>query len=332
MSTFKQISISKPTLSIVVPAHNESDGIIQSIKTIASFAKQCEPKNEIIVIDDGSSDNTFELITSFSKQNPDINLKAIKFSRNFGKESAILAGLKSSTGEAVITIDADLQHPPNLIVDMINCWKNGAMIVHGVKRNRDHDSKIAKMRARFFNILFSWLGGIDLSNASDFKLLDRRVVNTIVHQMPECKRFYRGLTSWVGYPSVKLEFNVAERIDGDGKWSLLGLLDLATTALVSFTSAPLRIVTILGFLFLVFGFVIGTITLAYWFMGEAVSGFTTTISTLLIIGSIIMISLGIIGEYISKIYDEIKNRPPYLIESTVKLNENKQDTEETDSN
>jgi hypothetical protein len=165
--------------------------------------------------------------------------------------------------------------------------------------------------------LVSKLGGVDLRNASDFKLLDRVVVNAIVQGLPERQRFYRGLSAWVGYRHTSVPFDVEARVQGQGKWTLWKLAELATTATVSFTSAPLRIVTILGLLTLGFGFAVGTEALIRWLQGQAVSGFTTMITTLLILGSFIMISLGIIGEYIAKIYDEIKARPPYLVESSV---------------
>jgi hypothetical protein len=161
------------------------------------------------------------------------------------------------------------------------------------------------------------MGGVNLDNSSDFKLLDRVVVDTITQALPERQRFYRGLTDWVGFSRERLLFDVEERASGAGKWSIRGLIGLAITAIVSFTSAPLRIVTGLGLATLVFGLLVAGEALWGWFQGRAVSGFTTTIFTLLIIGSFIMISLGIIGEYIAKIYDEIKRRPTYLIEHAV---------------
>jgi hypothetical protein len=163
------------------------------------------------------------------------------------------------------------------------------------------------------------LGGINMENSSDFKLLDRVVVDAIARQLPERQRFYRGLADWVGYRHASVPFDVEARAEGKGKWSLWKLVQLATTAIVSFTSAPLQIVTVLGVVTLVFAFGVAAEALVGWFQGRAVSGFTTTIITLLLLGSFIMISLGIIGEYIAKIYDEIKARPGYLIESAVGL-------------
>lgn len=270
---------------------------------------------EVIVVDDGSRDETFERVKELSLK--DGRIKGVRFTRNFGKEAALLAGLRVAAGEAVVTIDADLQHPPALIPQMIEEWRNGAMVVDAIKRSRESDGFVTRLRAGLFNSLLSKLGGINLRHASDFKLLDRLVVDAIARELPERQRFYRGLADWVGYPHASIPFDVEARAEGEGKWSLWKLVQLATTAIVSFTSAPLQIVTVLGILTLGLGVVVGADTLISWFQGRAVSGFATTIITLLIVGSFIMISLGIIGEYIAKIYDEIKARPAYLVERAV---------------
>jgi len=272
-------------------------------------------KLEIIVVDDGSRDETFERVKALAVNDP--RIKGLRFSRNFGKEAALLAGLRVARGEAIVTIDSDLQHPPALIPRMIEAWRDGAMVVDAVKRSRENDGVLTRIRAGLFNALVSKLGGINLRNASDFKLLDRTIVDAIARGLPEHQRFYRGLVDWVGYRHVTIPFDVEARAEGQGKWSVWKLVDLATTAIVSFTSAPLRIVTFLGMLTLLFGFAVGTEALIGWARGRAVSGFTTTITTLLVLGSLIMISLGIIGEYIAKIYDEIKGRPSYLVETAL---------------
>jgi glycosyltransferase involved in cell wall biosynthesis len=300
-------------LSVVVPAHNEALGIAHAVDVMLQALASCGMNLELIVVDDGSRDETFERVRDLSQK--DARIKGLRFTRNFGKEAALLAGLRVASGDAVVTIDSDLQHPPALIPQMIDAWRNGAMVVDAVKRSREKDGAFARMRAGLFNSFLSRLGGINLQNSSDFKLLDRIVVDAITRGLPEKQRFYRGLADWVGYPHASIPFDVGARAEGQGKWTLWKLMDLATTATVSFTSAPLRIVTILGMLTLVFGFVVAAEALIGWFQGRAVSGFTTTIITLLIVGSFIMISLGIIGEYIAKIYDEIKARPNYLVES-----------------
>jgi glycosyltransferase involved in cell wall biosynthesis len=306
------VAAKPPLISLVVPAHNEAQGIAHTVEVLRKLLEGQGVLWEILIVDDGSQDDTFSRVQALA--GADSRVKGLRLSRNFGKEAALLAGLKASRGDAVITLDADLQHPPSLIPDMLASWRQGAMIVHAVKRGREFDSPWARWRARLFNGLIKRLAGIDLDNASDFKLLDRRVVDVLVQQLPERSRFYRGLAEWVGYPSVRLEFDVADRAHGQSKWTLWGLVELATTALISFTSTPLRIVTVLGVFTLLFGALVATEALIGWFRGHAVSGFTTTIITLLIIGSVIMISLGVIGEYIAKIYDEIKARPVYLLQ------------------
>ena len=314
------MKMAKPLLSIVIPSHNEAAGIQHSIDEIEKVARQCQIAYEIVVVDDGSNDETYEKVIALVNKGRH-SLKAIKLSRNFGKEAALLAGLKNSKGGCVITMDADLQHPPEIIPELIKAWKDGAHIVSAVKDNRSQDGFIVRLRAKLFNALLSSLGGIDIRHSSDFKLLDREVVDVICYQFPEKIRFYRGLTDWVGYKHQTIPFTVASRNAGEGKWTLRSLIGLAATAIISFTSAPLRIVTILGFITLVFGFVVAADALWNWYNDVAVSGFTTIIGTLLIIGSFIMISLGIIGEYIAKIYDEIKARPAYLIEDQQGFNQ-----------
>jgi len=299
-------------VSVVIPAHNEADGIGIALSTIGEILQGCDVRYELIVVDDGSKDDTYARVSELNNQ--DKRIKGIRFSRNFGKESAILAGLKQARGDAVITIDADLQHPPQVIPQMIEDWRKGARVVHAVKEDRSEDSLVARGRAVIFNGILTKLGGIDIHNASDFKLLDRVAVDILVRQLPEHERFYRGLADWVGFSQTNVYFTVASRQVGESKWSLGALIELATTAIVSFTSTPLRIITILGFITLVFGFFVGIETLWSWFSGKAVSGFATIIITVLLLGSFIMISLGVIGEYIAKIYEEIKARPVFIVE------------------
>jgi glycosyltransferase involved in cell wall biosynthesis len=310
--------LAQALISVVLPAHNEEAGISRAFDVIGRTLDECGVSWEIIAVDDGSRDQTFAVISSITRN--DSRIRGIRFSRNFGKEAALLAGINAARGEAVITMDADLQHPPSVIPEMLEAWRAGAKVVHAVKRQRKHDSAVMRLRAWLFNKTISWLGGINIQNSSDFKLMDRVVVDVIARRLPERRRFFRGLADWVGYKNVEIPFDVAERSDGEGKWSFLGLVELALTALVSFTSAPLRIVTIMGLLTLALGLGLTIDTLWSWLQGRAVSGFATMILTQLIIGSFIMISLGIIGEYIAKIYEEVKARPVYIIDEHVGFN------------
>lgn len=311
----------RPVISAVIPAYNESQGIEITIKQVADILTGCVNSDwEIIVVDDGSNDDTYQQVCALSQL--DNRIKGIALSRNFGKEGALLAGLAHATGAAILTLDADRQHPPIFIPDMIAKWQAGADIVHAVKRSRTQDSAGQKAAAYCINHLISGLGGIDVKNSSDFKLLDRKIVNIIVYQLPEKQRFFRGLTSWIGFNEDYIYFDVAEREGDESKWSFLSLLELAITALISFTCAPLRIVTFLGVLTLVLGF--GVASEALWSLinNQTVSGYNTIIICVLLLGSFIMISLGIIGEYVAKIYDEVKARPHYLVKNSVGIDDN----------
>ncbi|MEI6269407.1 MAG: glycosyltransferase family 2 protein [Methylococcaceae bacterium] len=310
-----------PVISTVIPAYNESQGLQEAITKIAAILDACEKNWEIVIVDDGSSDQTYQQVVQLSKAEP--RIKGIALSRNFGKEAAMLAGLEYAKGEAVIILDADLQHPPSFIPEMIDKWRSGAQIVHAVKRSRKDDSAGKKAAAYCINQLISSLGGININNSSDFKLLDREIVDILVHRLPERERFFRGLTSWLGFAEEYIYFDVATRQGDESKWSFWSLLELAITALTSFTSLPLRIVTFLGFATLILGFFVAGDTILSLIKGQAVSGFATIIISLLLIGSFIMISLGIIGEYIAKIYEEVKARPHYLVKASVGIKDKK---------
>lgn len=303
--------------SVVIPAYNESLGIERAVTQVAEILSTCTRDWEIIVVDDGSRDQTYQKICRLSQAEP--RIKAIALSRNFGKEGAMFAGLEHATGRAIITIDADLQHPPKLIPELLEKWRNGAQIVHAVKRTRQEESIGKKATAYFINKMISSLGGINVHNSSDFKLLDKEIVDIIIHKLPERERFYRGITSWLGFSEEYIYFDVENRQDDESKWSFWTLLELSITALTSFTSLPLRIVTILGIATLFLGFAVASEAIWSLIKGQAVSGFATTIISLLLIGSFIMISLGIIGEYIAKIYEEVKRRPLYLMKASVGL-------------
>jgi len=306
--------VGKEKLSVVMPAFNEETGISRSVSRVMGVLADTNLQWEIIIVDDGSKDTTYDRICELAKL--DNRVIGVRLSRNFGKEAALLAGLRMATGDAAVTIDSDLQHPPELIKQMVAEWQNGAKIVHGVKGSRKSDSRMVRLRARIFNKLMKMTAGLDLYQTSDFKLLDRAAVKAIAEWLPERLRFYRGLAAWAGFPVAYVHFEVAEREDGRSKWSVVHLFGLAVTAYTSFTALPLRIITILGILTLALGITVGGEAFYSWTQGRAVSGFATIVMTLLILGSFTMISLGIIGEYIARIYEEVKKRPIYLIETS----------------
>ncbi len=301
-------------VSVVIPAYNEESIIERTVHAVREQLERSGVGFEILVVDDGSRDGTYGKVRRMSDAGGG-SVRGIRLSRNFGKEGAILAGLSSARGDAVITIDADLQQPPELIPGMIGRWRAGAKVVHAVKRERPGDTLLTRARAALFNRAMTRLGGIDMENASDYKLLDRVVVDLVVTELRERRRFYRGLAQWVGFEQESVPFDVAARTEGEGKFSLRALFDLGITAVVSFTTAPLRIVTFLGFITLGFAVVVGAEALWSVYRQESVAGFPTLLLAILLIGSAVMISLGIIGEYIAKIYEESKARPTYIVSS-----------------
>lgn len=297
-------------LSVIIPAFNEGNMIRESSAVISRLLKQEHIEYEMIYVDDGSVDRTWDEIDDICSRCPEV--KGISFSRNFGKEAAMFAGLEYAEGDCCVVIDCDLQHPPEVILDMYRLWMEGYEVVEGVKSDRGNEGLLHKLAAKVFYCIISGATGMDMSQASDFKLLDRKVVDALL-AMPEKQVFFRALSSWVGFKSTKTAFQVRERQAGETKWSAVSLVKYALNNISSFSAAPMQMVTVAGMLFLIFSAAMGIQTLALYVCGGALEGFTTVIILLLLIGSILMISLGVIGYYISKIYDEIKGRPRYIV-------------------
>lgn len=298
-------------LSVVLPTFREERGIERMLAVLEDVLSGMKQAFEVIVVDDGSPDRTFEVVSGLCPSRP--WLRAIRFSRNFGKEAALLAGLEAAQGDAVITMDADLQHPPASIPQLLSAWERGVQVVNGVKLDRSGDNFWYAAIADRVTGFIGRMTGIALRAASDFKLLDREVVNILIVNLTERERFFRGLSQWVGFRQEDVSFKVAVGTRLERNWTLGGLVRLTATALVSFTSAPLQIITGLGIATLLLAILVGSDALWSRISGDAVSGFTTLILTLLMVGSFIMISLGVLGAYIAKIYEEIKGRPIYLI-------------------
>lgn len=297
-------------LSVIIPSYNEQDNIQRTFQTINNILDQNHIPHEIIFVDDGSKDLTFTRIQELSLQSAQV--KGISFSRNFGKEAAIFAGLEAAGGACCLIMDCDLQHPPRLIPEMYNLWQEGYEVVEGVKASRGKESPLHTFSANAFYSIISKATGIDMSRASDFKLLDRKAMDALLI-MPERAPFFRALSSWVGFKSTVLPFEVQEREIGVSKWSVWSLVKYAVQNITSFSGAPMQLVSLLGFVMFFISVVLGIQSLYRYFTGTALEGFTTVILLQLIIGSVLMISLGIIGHYISRIYDEIKARPRYII-------------------
>jgi len=302
-------------ISVLIPVYNEGAEINKNIHIIHDLLVNNHIDHEFVLIDDGSDDDTWSHIRKTASEIRDV--RAVRFSRNFGKEAAICAGIDMVKGDACIIMDSDLQHPPAYIPEMVRLWRDeGYKIIEGVKASRGDEPLTNKLGAKLFYRIMKRLSGLELQDASDFKLLDATVVD-VCRSLGERNTFFRGIASWVGFKRTSIPFEVAQRSHGGSKWSLLKLISLSITAITSFTSAPLQLVTFMGIVFLIGSVILGIQTLYKYFSGIAVSGFTTVILLLLIIGSTLMISLGIIGTYIAKIFDEVKGRPRYIIADTI---------------
>lgn len=297
-------------LSIVLPAYNEEQNIANTARVLSELLEENGIDYELIFISDGSRDGTFPEIVKAAAANP--RIKGAEFSRNFGKEAGIFAGLDLTTGDAVIVMDCDLQHPPQVIPQMWEKWQNGAEVVEGIKSDRGRESLGHKLSAGLFYRIMSKLIKMDMNASSDFKLLDRKVVNVLL-ELPERNTFFRALSFWTGFRTESVSYEVQERQFGESKWSFFSLMRYAITNATSFSTLPLQVVTVAGLLFLLFSVVLAIQTLVKFLMGTAVEGFTTVILLLLIIGGLLMLSLGVIGHYIARIYEEVKGRPKYII-------------------
>ena len=304
----------KPFVSVVMPLHNEATGLPDSLAAVVAALRALGTPFEIVAVDDGSTDATWPIIAEAARG--DAGIRGLRLSRQFGKEAALCAGLASARGDVAVTIDGDLQHPPEVIGRLLEAWRDGADVVDGVKSAETSRSSLGRMQSRLFYGTLRALSGYDLKGASDFKLLDRRALEAYL-ALPERHVFYRGMVSWLGFRRAEVAFYAPAGRAGESKWGFAKLIRLALTAVTSFSSAPLHFITMLGFGFLLFALVLGGQTVWRKLNGSAVEGFTTVIVLLLIVGSAIMIGLGVIGEYVARIYDEVKARPRYVVaEST----------------
>lgn len=296
-------------ISLIIPAYNEADGLRAAIQSVLTHFPASHHL-ELLFVDDGSTDGSWKAIQALRQAHPFVS--ALRLSRNFGKEAALMAGLAACQGQAAIIMDADMQHPPSLLPAMIQAWEAGAEVVEGVKEARGDESFVSRFFAKNFYRLFRLASGLDLQNASDFRLLDRKVIDALL-ACQEQDPFFRGLSSWVGFERVQLPFEVAERQTGESRWSFGALLRLGLDALTSFSARPLHAIAWLGLLLLLGSLPLGLQTLVNWASGQAASGFTTVILLLLLIGGALMMALALIGLYLARIYQEVKARPRYLV-------------------
>lgn len=305
--------------SIVIPIYAESSHLFHVFTIIEKEIQSLQNPYEFVLVDDGSPDNTWKVIQDLVQRDSTV-VKAVRLSRNFGKECALCAGLELARGEVVIVMDGDLQHPPELIPKMVHIWHQlDVDIVEAVKVSRGKESWIGKIGAKLFYAILNYLSGYNLRGASDYKLLDRKVVDAWL-KMGERNLFFRGMTAWLGFQRVTIPFEVPARIGGKSGWSTIKLIKLAITGLTAFSSLPLHLITLFGCLFLILAVIIGAQSFYLKFIGNAVDGFTTVIILILIVGSLLMLSLGLIGLYIARIYEEVKGRPRYIISEIINYN------------
>jgi len=298
-------------LSVIIPAFNEGENVRNAADKIIRVLTENGVSFEIIFTDDGSRDDTWEYIEK--AHTSDKRIRGVRFSRNFGKEGAIFAGLSKARGDCAVVMDCDLQHPPELIGKMYALWEQGYEVVEARKADRGSESAVYRIFAKTFYKIIKTSSGLNLDGASDYKLLDRKVIDAL-NQLPERLTFFRALSAWVGFKTAVVEFDVAERVSGGSKWSFTKLFKYALSNITGFTSLPMQLMTAAGLVFMLFSVILGIQTLARFFAGRSAEGFSTVILLLLLIGSLIMLGLGIIGYYLSKIYEEIKFRPRFIIE------------------
>lgn len=307
-------------LSIIIPAFNEEGNITKIVDVIDNLMTENKIDYEIVFINDGSKDNSWQEICAVAEKNS--NISAVNFSRNFGKESAIFAGLKYAKGDACVLIDCDLQHPPKKIVEMYRIWENNDVdIVEARKSSRGKENFLYKLFSNFFYKLIRVESGIDMKNTSDFKLMSRQVIDSL-NEMPERLTFFRAMSSWVGFKTETVYFDVEERQIGKTKWSLRKLINYAISSITSYTSAPMQLVTVVGVITFIISVILGINTLYNKISGRSLEGFSTVILLQLFTSSVIMFSLGIIGYYLAKIYEEIKRRPRYIVNEVIESKKN----------
>lgn len=311
-----KISDSRPQISIVVPAYNEEQALPIFFEEVEKIKNQMQLTFEYIFINDGSKDKTIEVLKSLSQSNATVHY--IDFSRNFGKEAALLAGLKMSTGNFVAVMDADLQDPPEMLTEMYQLLLAGEYDVVGTRRvSRDGEPVLRSMFARLFYWMINKISSTEMvDGARDFRLMTRQVVDSIL-SLEEYNRFSKGIFSWVGYRTKYLEYKNRQRVAGETSWSFWGLLKYSIEGIINFSNAPLQIATYSGILSsmiaIIFIIVIIIRTIVY---GDPVAGWPSLVSIILLIGGIQLFSMGIIGQYIGKIYLETKHRPKYVIKDS----------------
>ena len=301
-----------PTISCVIPAYNEARSLGALVPDILTTLQRLSPQVELIVVDDGSRDHTAAVMQALCATHPEVIY--LKLSRNFGKEPALTAGLDAAQGEVVILMDGDGQHPVNLVPDMLAKWRSGADVVYAVRKTRHDQSGLQIKLTGWFYTLVNLGNRVKIpANAGDFRLMDRAVVNAL-KSLPERNRFMKGLYAWVGYNSTAIDYEPLPRTDGKSNFGLFGSLSLAFTGILAFSIAPLRALTVTGFMLSMLALGYGLWVVGEYFItGIAVPGYATIVVGMMFFSGIQLLSIGILAEYVGRIYEEVKQRPNYLV-------------------
>ncbi len=308
----ENVTVSMKLLSVVIPAYNEQRVLLEFHKRISKVLESMQLEAELIFVNDGSTDDTLKIMRELRKSDQRISI--LDLSRNFGKETAMTAGLDHARGDAVVLIDADLQHPPELIPELVKHWIDGYDVVYTRNIDRGGENVVKRFITRAFYRLIKVVGRLDIpENAGDYRLLSRRAIDSLI-QLRERHRYMKGLFSWIGYPQIAVPYRPDSRFAGRTKWNFFKLWNLAIEGLTSFTIAPLRIATYFGLISALVAFIYA-IQIIYQTVvyGNPVAGYPSIMVVILFLGGIQLISIGIIGEYLGRIFDETKRRPLYIV-------------------
>jgi len=309
--------LKSPKICAIVPVYNEGEIIVDFIKELFKTLSKLSKKVELIIVDDGSKDNTTRYIRDIKASIP---LKLVCLSRNFGKERAISAGIDHVDADLTLIIDGDFQHPLETIPKLFKKWQEGYDNVYAVRSERKGQPFVIRKLSKLFYKLNKWVMNIDLpENAGDFRILDRKVIDAL-KKMTERNRFMKGLYAWVGFASIGIPYQVKPRESGSSKWGFFRLLDLAITGITSFSNLPLRIWTLIGFFISFLAFIYGLfIFIETMILGISIPGFATITCGMFFLGGIQLISIGVVAEYIARIFEEVKGRPTYLVREVIEL-------------
>jgi polyisoprenyl-phosphate glycosyltransferase len=307
-------SSSTPSLSCVMPAYNEAGNLGQVVPHVLAALNALSPRVELVIVNDGSRDATAQVLAGLCAVHP--QLVALNLSRNFGKEAALTAGLEATRGDVVVIMDADGQHPANLLPEMLQKWKQGSDVVYAVRKTRHDQSFLHVAFTSVFYKLINWRSRVRIpANAGDFRLMDRQVVQAL-QRLPERNRFMKGLYAWVGFNSTAIDYEPLPRADGQSNYGFRGALSLAITGLLAFSVAPLRLVSYFGLMLALASLGYGAwVVFDYFWFGADTPGYATIVVGMMFLSGIQLMSIGVLAEYVGRIYEEVKQRPTYLLGS-----------------